>query len=280
MAVAKFKKTAKRQVYSKTAPGIISIMPDPIVLENQSGATFGNDAQSYVGQIAIDQAGAAAYILVSDSNGTMTWISMDTSASETPANLTVSNGATFSYLSRGVMQTDTNGIITSSRGTNGQLLIGKTGDLSPVWANLTAGDGIVITNGSGTITITAPDGAMVWESIALSQIAVSNHAYRITAGGVTVTLPTNPTIGDTVVVAQDVAAGTVITVVPQAADTITRQGETLVAGTGLKTVEKVPGGSGGSPASAGQSGCTATFVANDANDWIVQSEVCTWDTTA
>ena len=114
----------------------------------------------------------------------------------------------------------------------------------------------------------------------MSQIAVSNHAYRVTAGGVTVTLPTNPTIGDVVVVAQDVAAGTVITTVPQAADTITREGEVLSAGVGLKTEEKVPGGSGGSPASSGQSGCSVTYVANDAADWIVQSEVGTWVTTA
>jgi hypothetical protein len=51
---------------------------------------------------------------------------------------------------------DLNGKLGSSRGNDGQVLIGQTGGTgSPAWANLTAGVGITITNGANSITIAA-----------------------------------------------------------------------------------------------------------------------------
>ena len=55
----------------------------------------------------------------------------------------------------GVLMNSAAGVISSSAGTNGQVIIGKTG-LAPVWSTLTAGTGISIDGSSvpGTITIT------------------------------------------------------------------------------------------------------------------------------
>lgn len=57
-------------------------------------------------------------------------------------------------LNAGVMQTDTNGNVSSTNGTNGQLLIG--GGAAPIWANLTStGGSVTITNGANSINLEA-----------------------------------------------------------------------------------------------------------------------------
>jgi hypothetical protein len=57
----------------------------------------------------------------------------------------------------GVMQTTNTGLVTSNKGTDGQVLIGATG-LAPAWANLTAGSGINIFNGNNSCTISSTGG--------------------------------------------------------------------------------------------------------------------------
>lgn len=57
-------------------------------------------------------------------------------------------------LTAGVMQTNATGVVSSSNGTNGQLLIG--GGAAPVWANLTSSGGsVTITNGANSINLEA-----------------------------------------------------------------------------------------------------------------------------
>ncbi len=72
-------------------------------------------------------------------------------------NLTVTNSADFSYLTEGVLQSDGSGNITSSEGTDGQVLISSSTG-APAWANLTAGTNITITNGHNSISIAAAGG--------------------------------------------------------------------------------------------------------------------------
>lgn len=63
------------------------------------------------------------------------------------------NSAEISDTENGVVIVDLNGLVTSSRGDNGEVLIGRTGD-GPVWNNITSTGGtIAVTNGSGTINI-------------------------------------------------------------------------------------------------------------------------------
>lgn len=74
--------------------------------------------------------------------------------------------------------------------TNGQLPIGSTG-ADPVLANLTAGTGISISNGAGSITLNAIGGALTWNDVTgtSATMAVNNGYLADNAGLVTLTLP-------------------------------------------------------------------------------------------
>jgi len=144
-----------------------------------------------------------------------------------------------------------------------------------VWATLTAGDGVTITNGAGGIMISAPSGGILWSDEAVSFTAEASHGYRITANAVLATLTASPSLGDVVEIQQDVTAGTVITVVPAAADVIVVNGVKLTAGVGLKTSSLTA-----KTGFVNQSGCHLRFTANDSAEWIVSQEYGTWITTA
>ena len=75
----------------------------------------------------------------------------------TAGNLNVAAGTVTvgAFAAAGVVINDAAGILATSAGTNGQVLIGSTG-AAPAWATLTAGAGITIAEGAGTITITNP----------------------------------------------------------------------------------------------------------------------------
>lgn len=74
--------------------------------------------------------------------------------------------------------------------TNGQLRIGSTG-LPPVAATLTAGSGISITNGAGSITIASSGGGLTWTEVTTTPITIAlNTGYIVNrGGGVTFNLP-------------------------------------------------------------------------------------------
>lgn len=86
-----------------------------------------------------------------------------------------------------------------SEAANGQIPIGSTGN-PPVLATLTAGVGINITNGAGTITIDANNGAMDWTEVTGTSQAMSvdNGYIANNAGLVTLTLPATSVIGDVI----------------------------------------------------------------------------------
>lgn len=83
--------------------------------------------------------------------------------------------------------------------TNGQLPIGSAG-ADPVLATLTAGTGISIANGAGSITISTMGGSLNWvdQTVDLNPL-VKNTAYEADKGTLlTLTLPTGATFGDTI----------------------------------------------------------------------------------
>ena len=89
--------------------------------------------------------------------------------------------------------------------TNGELLIGSTG-ADPVGATITAGSGISVTNGAGTITIanTGP-AAFTWSTVTGSTQAITaNNGYVSNDGAtlVTFTLPAvlSTNLGDTFII--------------------------------------------------------------------------------
>lgn len=91
--------------------------------------------------------------------------------------------------------------LTSLALTNGQLAIGNTGS-APSAATLTAGTGVSISNGSGSITLNAIGGGMTWTVVTgTSQAMTSNNGYIANNSGlVTFSLPTTSSVGDVVAV--------------------------------------------------------------------------------
>ena len=80
--------------------------------------------------------------------------------------------------------------------TNGQLPIGSTG-ADPTLATLTAGVGISITNGAGSITIAGTGGGLAWTDVTgtTQAMAVNNGYTANNAGVVTLTLPASAAYG-------------------------------------------------------------------------------------
>lgn len=81
--------------------------------------------------------------------------------------------------------------------TNGQLPIGSVG-ADPVLATLTAGTGISISNGAGTITIaTTGPASFTWSVITVNQTAAVNNGYICNkAGTLALLLPAASVVGD------------------------------------------------------------------------------------
>lgn len=88
-----------------------------------------------------------------------------------------------------------NGLTSLGPLTDGQLIIGSTG-ASPVAASISAGTGITVTPGAGTITIATSLSVLTWSVITADQaITVSNGYICNKAGLLTLTLPATPTAG-------------------------------------------------------------------------------------
>lgn len=85
--------------------------------------------------------------------------------------------------------------------TNGQVWIGSTG-FNPVNATLTAGTGMSIVNGAGSITLNAAGGGMTWTTVTgTTQAAAVNNGYIANnAGTVTITLPATAAVGSFIAV--------------------------------------------------------------------------------
>lgn len=91
----------------------------------------------------------------------------------------------------------TNAVASLGVATNGQLVIGSTAT-TPVLAALTEGTGVTITNGAGSITISASGAGFDWTDVTGSTqaLAVSNGYITDNAGGVAYTLPATAALGD------------------------------------------------------------------------------------
>jgi hypothetical protein len=80
--------------------------------------------------------------------------------------------------------------------SNGQLLIGKTGDF-PQLATLSAGAGISITPGAGTISIAATSTGLAWTAVTVDAgLTVNTGTIANKAGLLTMTLPAAGALGD------------------------------------------------------------------------------------
>jgi len=179
----------------------------------------------------------------------------------TAGGLTVTAGSTtLSALnSVGVVQTNALGVLATSAGTNGQLLIGGTG-VAPAWAAITAGAGISVTNGSNTITIAATD-SVTWNTVAgtSASMAVDNGYIANNGALVTLTLPAVAAVGDQIRVTGKGAGGWLIA---------QNAGQTIYFGTSTTTT-----GAGGSLASTAQRDGVELVCVTANNDFNVISAI-------
>lgn len=158
-----------------------------------TGAGNGQQNRAFLaGTYAITPAGASIQPLVMDSSGQM----------GSQATLNVAQGGT------GVATLTDNGLIygngtaavgSLAEASNGQIPIGSTGN-PPVLAAITAGAGISVTNGTGSITISGSGGGFTWTEVTgtTQQLAVGNGYIANNAALVTLTLPTVASLGDTI----------------------------------------------------------------------------------
>ncbi len=120
-------------------------------------------------------------------------------------NETVTTGLTLGYATQGVLQTSSLGVVTSSTGTDGQILINNTATGVSSWANITAGANITVTNAANAITIAANAGAITYNYTgivfadspytALSTDDVIGVDLTAAGGNISVLLPNAPTTG-------------------------------------------------------------------------------------
>lgn len=121
--------------------------------------------------------------------------------------------------------------------TNGQLIIGNTGN-APATAQLTAGAGIAITNGAGSISISAT-GSSTWQSINANVTAAASTGYFVTANAVSIALPATSSVGDSFEVA--LAGGTSWTITQGAGQQIFFGNISSTSGTGGSVVSTASG---------------------------------------
>jgi hypothetical protein len=142
--------------------------------------------------------------------------------------------------------------------TNGQLPIGSTG-ADPVLATITAGTGITVTNGAGSITIAANGAGFPYTDESTSFSAVSNNGYFVT-GTATATMPASPSQGDRITFILDTT--NVLTVTANTGQVL-RIGSTVSASAGT--------------AASNARGDSVTFIYRSSDTaWIAMSVVGTW----
>lgn len=94
--------------------------------------------------------------------------------------------------------------------SDGQLLIGRTtlnaGGTNIDVGTITAGSGITVTNGAGTITISATGGSssFTWQVIGASQALAVNNGYICTTGAaLSLSLPATSSVGQIIEISLD-----------------------------------------------------------------------------
>lgn len=153
-----------------------------------------------------------------------------------------------------------NALVSTAAPTDGQILIGSTG-VAPVLTSITAGTGITVTPGAGSITIAAvgPPASFPYTVVTGTTQALSNNNGYIAnnAGIVTFTLPATAAVGDFIQVdGLHTGGGWIIA---------QNSGQQIQIGTSLTTTTT------GSLASRTSSDCVGMVCAVADTVWIVET---------
>lgn len=142
------KRTAPRFVYG-VQDAFVQLTPLPIIAQRAPTASDRYE----VGTQWIDQPNDDIHVLTRFSAGSAIWINTGGGTGVFNA-LNVVTTATIGSLGLGVVLSSAAGLLSSTNGTNGQVLLAGTG-IVPAWASITAGAGIALTPGANSLTITA-----------------------------------------------------------------------------------------------------------------------------
>jgi len=147
-------------------PGIITVTGNPgthtltIDTGSEVATSYTTDSGTATPSSGILRIAGGTNINTSGSGNTVT-VNLNTTITGitnlTVNNLTATTSETLSFASAGVIQSDSSGHLSSTKGTDGQILISSSTG-APAWANITAGANVTITNGNNTITIAASGG--------------------------------------------------------------------------------------------------------------------------
>lgn len=155
------------------------------------GSTSLTDQSSVIAQVVgvLDDATASA-----QSGHLELWV-RNAGTTSKRLNLAKDGTLTLGAYGAGALLSSSSGVVSSQAMTNGQLLIGSTGS-APSAATLTAGAGISVSNGAGTITLStsgnaAPNVLTTTQNVTLN----ANNDYVLEGGNKTVTLPDCTTLG-------------------------------------------------------------------------------------
>jgi len=173
--------------------GQTSYTDGQLLIGNTTGNTLNKATLTAGSGVTITNGGGAITISATGSGGTVTGVTASTP-------LASSGGATPNISLTGTVPVANGGTGQTSY-TDGQLLIGNTSGNTLAKATLTAGSGITITNGGGSITIAnSAQGAPTLNVVTgTTQAAVNGNQYVLTnASATTVTLPGSPSAGDIV----------------------------------------------------------------------------------
>lgn len=174
-----------------------TIVQDGDVLGRYIGAGYDGTDYSLCAEFRIEVDGTPG---ANDMPGRFVFLTSP-DGSQTPAEaLRISQDKTISftnYTQNSLSYFGASGLVTEIGPlTNGQLIIGSSGSV-PVASNLTAGAGISIANGAGSVTIAATGSGFAWADQSGAFNATSDAGFFITATS-TATLPASPTNGDTI----------------------------------------------------------------------------------
>lgn len=132
-----------------TLPGNVGLPGQILATDGLNPATL---SWTFAGAGGGDVLSTGNFVSTTMLLGTLNAFDLDLITNGSPRISISSSGAiTLNGFGAGVLQTNSSGVISTSNGTNGQVLIG--GGAAPAWANITPGSGISITNGAHSITI-------------------------------------------------------------------------------------------------------------------------------
>jgi hypothetical protein len=164
------------------------------VLDIAGGTNMNTSGATNVVTVHLDSTLTGLNSITTNNLTVVNTINLPSTTTLAATNLTVTTSETFSNLGQGVVQSSSSGVISSSEGTDGQVLISSSVG-APLWANLTAGSNISIVNTSNGIMVSegSAGGSVLIASGSTSYTGIPSTYKTLMLNGFIFVLPGTPT---------------------------------------------------------------------------------------